>query len=1071
MRCLRHNYFALNHNEICDKCELAKYFYCYVYSLNDKYFITKKNRAKHIKKALEIENNNEIYAVCEKEEKILSKWNMIYLNLISKKPDKYISENQIIKFINDFKQIDFNEIMDNIYKGYKKLYIDISIKYLNIVRNEEEILIQKNIFKNNEEQNINNNSINENKESNNKPFEKYKIEIYFNKLGKANLLKSYFFEFIPPEIDKYFILTKFKKILGSDKKNEKEIKISKLYYKEINPIFEEMIEQLPKIKNYFKELKEDIIDKKEIKIYNNIGKYFYYHFISPKIEDENIEMYHNSIIYLYTKTDKDINIKEKNISDLIKNEKENYYNMLDFIQCLNGDCLTIQLTQGLNVKNIYDTYQNKTRNKNELLYEVEFNKDDMNNGKDINFYHKQINENKDLTHEKLFILKDKLIIVFRNSLQFSLFSERQKLGLKLIPYKEKVSLNNEEEINNNLENMKIFIIKYDQSFSNEEIKKKMKKYKKKLIEKYNYKINFFIDENLDNKSKAVYYYIYSENSINIPEKEIIGEECKEDLDKKVFYITWLTFSSDYDFFPKFRDFCLNNNLRIIYRKQKSNGKINFHHFTKKFELINYSVENMKLIQNYIGNTIISLNSFAMLELKTKSKDTFLEYNQNIFQYARNLNCNITIIYYENKIIIYGEPNYRKKLYDILSNYFYQLQKEKIIYSLKGKEDALLLKNICKKINQKQIVMLVSKDEKGEKQLEFRKKYIDIITKLLNHEKNNKKRNKIKSTICEICLEKFDNENNNNYFKLKLCGHKFCIECLKTQICNSLKPDEINNIPIKCVKCSTIISNKDIFELIIPNTPEYDFIINRLISMYMTHISIKTNKKYYWCPNKKANCNYIYSSQIKDIGETIMSCPNCHCKICLLCNDILEIDKPHNKECQTKLYSNVSEKNRIWILNNSKDCPLCHTAYEKNHGCNHMVCKICIPPTHFCYLCGCILNHLNPLKHFSDKNSLCYNKLWDDKKGENIDIEKESDKNNENISDNSFRKNNYKNNNKGRRKENLNLTRIMISKVGYNEAYESNYYRKNSSHFNVGGNEYHNRRNKSYNKKYVPKFKK
>ena len=123
-----------------------------------------------------------------------------------------------------------------------------------------------------------------------------------------------------------------------------------------------MIEQLPKIKNYFKELKEDIIDKKEIKIYNNIGKYFYYHFISPKIEDENIEMYHNSIIYLYTKTDKDINIKEKNISDLIKNEKENYYNMLDFIQCLKGGCLTIQLTQGLEVKNIYDTYQNRNNN-------------------------------------------------------------------------------------------------------------------------------------------------------------------------------------------------------------------------------------------------------------------------------------------------------------------------------------------------------------------------------------------------------------------------------------------------------------------------------------------------------------------------------------------------------------------------------------------------------------------------------------------------------------------------------------------------------------------------------------
>ena len=368
-------------------------------------------------------------------------------------------------------------------------------------------------------------------------------------------------------------------------------------------------------------------------------------------------------------------------------------------------------------------------------------------------------------------------------------------------------------------------------------------------------------------------------------------------------------------------------------------------------------------------------------------------------------------------------------------------------------------------------MLVSKNENGENQLEFRRKYINIITSLLNHQNKRKRTNKIKSTICEICLEKFDNENNNNYFKLKLCGHKFCIECLKTQICNSLKPDSMNNIPIKCVKCNTIISNKDIFELIIPNTPEYDFIIDKMISMFMLQISPKDNKKYHWCPNKKANCNYIYSSQMKDIGETIMSCPNCFCKICLLCNNILEIDKPHNESCKTKLYSNLNEKNRNWILNNSKDCPICHTVYEKNSGCNHMTCKICVPPTHFCYLCGCILNHLNPLKHFSNKESLCYNKLWDDKKPNDTSLEESHNENSKDLNDNNDSYINYNYSNKRRKKEDLNLTRIMVNKVGYNEAYKSNYYRNINSHFTMGRENYQNKRNKSYNKKYIPRFKK
>ena len=45
---------------------------------------------------------------------------------------------------------------------------------------------------------------------------------------------------------------------------------------------------------------------------------------------------------------------------------------------------------------------------------------------------------------------------------------------------------------------------------------------------------------------------------------------------------------------------------------------------------------------------------------------------------------------------------RKRLYEIISDYFSKLQNEKIIFSLKGKEDDLLLKTICRKANQKQI---------------------------------------------------------------------------------------------------------------------------------------------------------------------------------------------------------------------------------------------------------------------------------------------------------------------------------------------------------------------------------
>ena len=1043
IKCLRHNYYTEEDTENCFKCKTGKYYYCQIYSLNEKFFTKQKSKISHIKSVLKLQYINDTqFTICEKEENIFAKWNIIYMNLVSGKSLEYISENQIERYNKEFSELNFDEILEKLYQEYKKLYVDIVAKYLDITKNENEMIIQKKIF--------------EKKEN-----EIYKFELFFNNIDKVNLMRSYFFEFIPKNIDKFFCLSKFRKILNYYKSG-KNNKLSKLYYKSINPIFDEMINKSMKLKNHFQKLKYDIIDAKDIKVFSNVGKHFYNEFIAPKIMDKNIEINQNSVIYIYTKIDKDFN-KEEKIEELIKNEKENYCNMIDFIQCLNGGCLTIQLTQGLAVKNIFDTYQNRNANKNKLLYYVEFN-DDYDEEKDINYYKEKIKENKELKYEELISFGDNLIIIFNDTLQFTLFSKKQNLNLKFIPYKQsiqKIIKNNDEKDKiNNKNNMKIFKIKFERKFSINKIHKLMQKYMKKIQFKYNYKLNYYIDEKSDSDSFLVYYYIKSQIPVNLDKNDIIGKECEENLNNKIFSINYLTYTSDYKYIHNFLAYCQENNLSIVrkIKVNKEHEEIKNIDFSREYELINYSIENMKLIQNYIGFTTIVLNSFAFLEIKTRSKDSFLEHNETLFNYAIKNLCRISIIYNENKIIIYGAPNCRKKLYNKISDYFLRLQQEKIIYSLKGKDDALLIKSLKKKVNDKQITILISKGDNGEPKIEFRKKYYDIISDILFTEKNSKKKNKkhryrLNSTKCEICLEKFDNQYNNNYFKLKLCGHKFCVDCLKMHICESLKLTTANSIPIKCPKCKTIITNNDIFEIILPNTQEYDFVINKLITIFMLRNSSENyskNIKYYYCPNKKVNCNYIYSSQIREIGETTMTCPNCSCRICLLCNNILEPNMPHDSNCKEKLYSKINEKDRKWILSNSKDCPMCHTIYEKDHGCNHMTCTKCPKPTHFCYLCGSILNEENPLKHFSDKESKCYNKLWDDPE-KNIDIDDNENINNEsqneeikedskeytdnNINNISRNQNNInENDNSYYENENLNLTRIMFDRVNNNSLY-------------------------------------
>ena len=202
-----------------------------------------------------------------------------------------------------------------------------------------------------------------------------------------------------------------------------------------------------------------------------------------------------------------------------------------------------------------------------------------------------------------------------------------------------------------------------------------------------------------------------------------------------------------------------------------------------------------------------------------------------------------------------------------------------------------------------------------------------------------------------------------------------------QISNQIT--NLNSFPLKCIKCGLCIANSDIQEIF--SFKEMEKLSYHLIKNFI----IRDKNKYFsWCQNP--SCDYIYKidsiDKSKDTNQRV--CPNCEKRFCLLCSQEIIDENEHAFNCRKKLLKKVDPLDRVWIMKNTRSCPLCSKPYEKTAGCNHMTCNYCRPPTEFCFICGKVLDRGNPLKHYSDPKEKCCNRLYEDYKPEKEIEEKE-----------------------------------------------------------------------------------
>mmetsp|Transcript_5318 Transcript_5318/g.5819 ORF Transcript_5318/g.5819 Transcript_5318/m.5819 type:complete len:1186 (-) Transcript_5318:647-4204(-) len=207
----------------------------------------------------------------------------------------------------------------------------------------------------------------------------------------------------------------------------------------------------------------------------------------------------------------------------------------------------------------------------------------------------------------------------------------------------------------------------------------------------------------------------------------------------------------------------------------------------------------------------------------------------------------------------------------------------------------------------------------------------------------------------------------------LSGHTFCTSCWSSHLIVQVNENGLGHLPCPGYKCGEFLDIQWA-----PLLLKSQDLVNRLKQQRQRNVIDCAGLKY--CPVE--NCGLIVylpsitnqapagSTPSKDGGtnfENILPrsgiCANghCFCLVCMQtahspcsCGEFPSWQKLVAEETKTVNVKDGSAANgdeianALWVAANTKRCPRCGTAIEKDEGCNHMSCRKC--RKEFCWIC-------------------------------------------------------------------------------------------------------------------------
>jgi len=170
----------------------------------------------------------------------------------------------------------------------------------------------------------------------------------------------------------------------------------------------------------------------------------------------------------------------------------------------------------------------------------------------------------------------------------------------------------------------------------------------------------------------------------------------------------------------------------------------------------------------------------------------------------------------------------------------------------------------------------------------------------------------------------------------MCKHRLCKDCWKAYLTVKINEGDVQKIYCPARDCPTLVPEESIKKLV--DEPIYEKYIR-----FITKSFVEDNDQVSWCP--APNCGNAITADMMN-GITVQC--SCGYRFCFSCHN--EAHTPCTCERVREWLRKCMDESETghWVTANTKDCPKCHIAVEKNGGCNHMTCRQC--GYEWCWLC-------------------------------------------------------------------------------------------------------------------------